>query len=175
MRHLTHADYVSMPWANGRGITIEMLRIEIGGGLLLRLSMATVSEDGPFSVFPNTERSLTVIQGPGFRLQGKDISLECRPLVPVAFPGDVAVRAVGTGGKVSEDFNVMTAAHLPKPEVTVLQNGGTMAARGGRLCLLALAPVTVNDRPVKRHDLVVWEDDMSVGPGGPAIAVRTVV
>ena len=72
MRHLTPSDYVAMPWANGRGQTVEMLR-EVGpdGGLLLRLSMASVVEDGPFSIFPGVERNLTVISGPGFDLLGE--------------------------------------------------------------------------------------------------------
>lgn len=175
MRHLTLADYIRMPWANGRGFTVEMLRIEIGGGLLLRLSLATVAEDGPFSVFPDTERVLTVVSGLGFQLKGRGITLDCKPLVPVAFPGDVPLHAVGTQGKVSEDFNVMTARHLPKPEVTVLHDGGPVMARGGRLSLLALGPVAVNELALKRHEMVVWEDDMAVGAGGPVIAVRTAV
>ena len=92
-RHLTPAKYTPMPWANGRGTTIEMLR-ENGpdGALRLRLSMASVVEDGPFSSFPGVERSLTVISGPGFDLVG-DSRFSALPMVPVAFPGDVPLAA----------------------------------------------------------------------------------
>jgi len=36
MRRLTTADYRVMPWANGRGTTVEMLREDGPEGLLLR-------------------------------------------------------------------------------------------------------------------------------------------
>jgi environmental stress-induced protein Ves len=159
-----------MPWANGRGTTVEMLREEGPEGLRLRLSMASVVEDGPFSVFPGIERNLTVISGPGFRLEGA-VALECRPLVPVAFPGDVAVRAADTGGVPSEDFNVMTARTLGRPAVTVLRNRAELAV-GGQLFLLALGAVIVNDLALSLHDLLMVEGAARVGPGAPVIAVR---
>ena len=41
MMHLTEADYREMPWANGRGNTVEMLRVDKPDGRLLwRLSRA---------------------------------------------------------------------------------------------------------------------------------------
>ena len=60
IRHLTKADYRTMPWANGLGQTVEMIRVEGDQGLLWRLSMASVVEDGDFSIFPGIERNLTV-------------------------------------------------------------------------------------------------------------------
>jgi environmental stress-induced protein Ves len=104
-----------MPWANGRGTTAELLREDGPEGLQFRLSMASVVGDGPFSMLPGIERTLTVISGPGFRLAGKGLSLICAPLVPVSFPGDLAMQAEGTGGLPSVDFNVMTARALPRP------------------------------------------------------------
>ncbi len=170
MRHLTLADYVRQPWANGRGTTVEMLREDVPTGLRLRLSMASVVEDGPFSIFPGIERNLTVISGPGFRLEG-DVARDCLPLVPVAFPGDMAVRAAGTGGVPSQDFNVMTARALPLPEVTVLRGGGTLAA-GGRLFLMALGPVAVNGQAAALHDLMMPDGAAEIQGDAPVIAVR---
>ncbi len=66
MLHLTPADYTEMPWANGKGVTVEMLRLIEGGALKWRLSRASVVEDGAFSLFSGGERHLTVITGPGF-------------------------------------------------------------------------------------------------------------
>ncbi|TKA96936.1 HutD family protein [Cereibacter changlensis] len=97
MRLLRAADFVPMPWANGRGVTVEMLRVEGPSGLLFRLSRASVVEDGPFSIFPGVERVLTVISGPGFDLLGER-RLRCDPLAPVAFPGDEALAASGVRG-----------------------------------------------------------------------------
>ena len=81
MKHLTPADYRTQPWANGRGQTVELLRLERDGVLHLRLSMATVAEDGPFSIFPGIDRNLTVISGPGFDLRGDGLALTCAPLL----------------------------------------------------------------------------------------------
>lgn len=170
MRHLTPADYRRMPWANGRGTTIEMLREDGPAGLHLRLSMASVVEDGPFSILPGIERNLTVISGPGFRLEG-DVRRDCLPLMPVAFPGDVAARAAGTGNVPSQDFNVMTARALPLPEVTVLRGGGLIAA-AGRLFLLALGPVVVNGQTAELHDLVIPDGAAEIQGSAPMIAVR---
>ncbi len=169
MKHLTPADYRVQPWANGRGQTVELLRLEQDGVLALRLSMATVAEDGPFSIFPGIDRNLTVISGPGFDLRGDGLALTCAPLMPVAFPGDVQVQATGTHNQPSDDFNVMTARHLPRPIVTV-EHDATLPA-GGTLYLFALGTASVNDRPMARHDLIIADGPAHISGAG-VIVVR---
>ena len=171
MRHLTTANYRTMPWANGRGTTVELLREDGPDGLLFRLSMASVIEDGPFSVFPGIERNLTVISGPGFRLDGPGLSLPCKPLVPVAFAGDLPLHAAGTGMIASVDFNVMTARALPRPDVTVHHAPVTLSA-GGTLYLFALDLGVINGLPVQRHDLVITKASARIDGAGQVIAVR---
>ncbi|MBC2836180.1 HutD family protein [Paragemmobacter straminiformis] len=170
MRVLRAGDYRQMPWANGKGVTVELAKAEKGGALLWRLSMATVAEDGPFSVFPAIERNLTVLDGPGFRLVGAGVDLDCLPLRPVAFAGDVPVRATGTGGQVSTDFNVMTARHLPKPQAWLPQ--GAVAA-GGLLAFFALGAAQVGGVALARHDLALTEGAADVA--GAVLAVRLFV
>ena len=171
MIHLTPADYSRQPWKNGRGITIELLHLrDPAGATLLRLSRASVVEDGPFSVFPGIERNLTVLSGPGFRLTGPGLNLRCDPLVPVAFPGDVEVMASETHGRQSDDFNVMTARHLPRPMVIVAQNSRLDA--GGTLALYALGPCRVNGEVVAQDDLILTEGPASLTGEGSVIAVR---
>lgn len=170
MIHLTPADYRSQPWKNGRGTTTELWRLDRDGQILVRLSRAAVVEDGPFSLFPGIERNLTVLSGPGFRLTGAGIDLRCEPLVPVAFPGDVEVTATETNGQQSDDFNVMTARSLPKPQVTLAQND-SLPARG-TLALYALSPCLVNGTAVSRDDLVLTEGPARLQGDWPVIAVR---
>jgi len=155
MQLLTPDTYRIQPWANGRGHTVELWRIERDGALLARLSMARVDQDGPFSLFPGIERNLTVISGPGFRLTGQGLDLDCRPLVPVAFPGDVPVSATGTSGGASDDLNVMTARRLPRPEVRVERAAALPA--GGTLALLALEDSRLNDHPLPRLHLALTD------------------
>lgn len=170
LHHLTPADYRTQPWKNGRGTTTELWRLERDGQLLVRLSRASVVEDGPFSLFPGIERNLTVLSGPGFRLTGPGIDLRCAPLVPVAFPGDVEVTASETDGQQSDDFNVMTARGLPQPRVLVAQNDSLSA--GGTLALYALGPCLVNGHAVHRNDLILTRGPARLQGDRPVIAVR---
>lgn len=170
MRHLTSADYVAMPWANGRGTTIEMLR-ENGrdGGLMLRLSMASVVADGPFSMFPGIERNLTVITGPGFDLVGESRTFAA-PLTPIAFPGDVALRATGVTAPCT-DFNVMTARAPQKPVVRIESDAEVAPPDGGRLAIFALEQGSASGKPVGRYDLIITQQKTRV-EGGPFIVVQ---
>lgn len=171
MRHLTPTDYRTQPWKNGRGTTIELLHLtDPAGGTLLRLSRASVVEDGPFSRFPGIDRNLTVLTGAGFRLTGPGLDLRCDPLVPVAFPGDVEVMATDTNGHPSDDFNVMTARRLPRPEVTVVRN--LSLPIGGSLALYALGPCTVNCARIATGDLLVTTEPAHLAGDGFLIAVR---
>ena len=164
--HLSAADFVTMPWANGKGTTVELLRVEREGRLILRLSRAMVVEDGAFSILPNIARILTVLSGPGFDLLGEGLHLPARPLHPVAFAGDVALRAVGVA-QPSEDFNVMTAADLP-PAMVAVHPAGT-SAQGA---LLALAAGRIGALDVARYDLVLTDQPLLADM--PVIAVQAV-
>jgi uncharacterized protein len=172
MLHLTQADYSTQAWKNGRGTTTELWRLERDGQLLVRISRAAVVEDGPFSLFPGIARNLTVLSGPGFRLSGAGLDFRCDPLVPMAFPGDVAVMATETNDQQSDDFNVMTARHLPLPDIRVARNGDLPAK--GKLALYALGPVCVNGRDVAVGDLILTDGSASLAGEGAVIAVRLV-
>jgi environmental stress-induced protein Ves len=151
IRFLTGADYRAVPWANGRGTTVEMLRIEQDGAVLLRLSRAAVVEDGEFSLFDGIDRNLTVISGPGFDLVGDD-RLAARPLQPVTFAGDVAIRAEGVTGPC-EDFNVMVRRGVVRAEVEVLSGG----VATGTTALFALGSVQAAGRIMEAHDLILTD------------------
>ena len=170
MRHLTPADYRNMPWANGRGMTVEMLRVPVEGALQWRLSRATVVEDGDFSIFPEVNRNLTVISGPGFDLAGPMGVLPARPLVPVAFAGDVPVRAVGVIAP-SDDFNVMTARGLGLSQVTVVRVGTAFSA-GGTLAVFALGKAVMGGVRMSCHDLIVTDQAVRIDPVSPVIVAR---
>ncbi len=55
-------------WRNGGGVTRELLALPEGGNWSLRLSVADIEADGPFSAFPGVARWFTVIEGAGVEL-----------------------------------------------------------------------------------------------------------
>ena len=162
--HLSTADFTAMPWANGKGTTVELLRVERDGRLILRLSRAMVVEDGAFSIFAGIARNLTVLSGPGFDLVGDGLHLPARLLQPVAFSGAVALRAVGVA-QPSEDFNVMTAADLPAAQVTVHPAGASVQG-----AVLALAAGRIGAVNVAQYDLVLTHEPLLADI--PVIAVQ---
>lgn len=170
--HLTPANYRVMPWANGRGTTTELARADEGGALLWRLSMATVAENGDFSVLPGVDRNLTVIEGPGFELTG-DRMLRADPMRPVAFPGDVAIAAAGVTG-TAIDFNVMTARGKRVARVQVAS--GDHRCQGDPLAIFALEPQTIalngTAHAAGRHDLLIARGEWDVNGSGRMILVE---
>jgi environmental stress-induced protein Ves len=100
----------AMPWKNGLGVTHELLREGDGAqGFALRLSVAEVSADAPFSRFEGVDRILTLLEGDGLRLRrddGRVVTLD-RVGEPFAFAGEDAWDCALLGG-VTLDFNVMT-------------------------------------------------------------------
>ena len=77
-----------------------------------------------------------------------------------------AVRAVGTDGAQSDDFNVMTARSLPRPEVTVEHDGAVLPA-GGTLCLFALGDGAGERRGAWRgNDLLIWDRETRIPGAG---------
>ena len=75
IRHLPHQSYVSMAWKNGRGSTDEICLLPPGAsrdGFDLRISRASIPEPGPFTAFPGVQRTITVIEGSGLKLDFGD-------------------------------------------------------------------------------------------------------
>jgi hypothetical protein len=101
----------SMPWRNGLGTTVELLKQDLSGetGFAWRLSMADVTTDGEFSNFSGYDRTLLLLEGNGLTLDcgGARHRLE-QPLQAARFRGEDATVATLHDGPV-KDFNVMTS------------------------------------------------------------------
>ncbi|UVK37462.1 HutD family protein [Mesorhizobium sp. AR10] len=112
MRILRAAEYRSMPWKNGGGVTTEVAVSPAGAGLDdfdWRVSMARVEGGGPFSGFAGVDRTLAVLQGEGIVLDiaGRPPAEMTRTSAPLAFPADVPTQATLIAGPIT-DLNVMT-------------------------------------------------------------------
>lgn len=168
IRFLDPATYRVMRWANGLGETVEMMRVEDEHGLVWRLSRATVTEDGPFSVFPGINRCLTVLTGSGFDLVG-DRTLRADPLVPVFFAGDEPISARNVR-EPCQDLNLMISRRLPTPEV-FWADGTVTPPEDGLLALYCHAAARVADTDLG-PDAVVLSDGPVTIAGGRVLVMR---
>jgi environmental stress-induced protein Ves len=140
---IQYASLHSAPWKNGGGCTTEIAIAPVGTGLDefdWRISLATISQDGPFSLFPGIERSLALVDGDGVLLDFGDERFVLSPSEPlIEFDGEDAVHATVTGQHTT-DFNVMTRRgrchHRLEPR---LVNGTATIQRRGGTTLLFLA------------------------------------
>ncbi|ASO72904.1 HutD family protein [Acinetobacter baumannii] len=57
-----------MLWKNGAGFTLEIARSQGEADFEWRISMADVTTSGPFSLFPNKQRIISVLDGQGMVL-----------------------------------------------------------------------------------------------------------
>jgi environmental stress-induced protein Ves len=103
------ASFRAMPWRNGLGTTIELLKQDLpdGEGFAWRLSMADVTTNGTFSNFSGYDRTLLLLEGNGLTLDcdGAIHRLE-KPLQSARFSGDDQTFATLHDGPV-KDFNIM--------------------------------------------------------------------
>jgi len=108
---IQYASLRPAPWKNGGGSTTEIAVHPANSGFDefdWRLSLATISQDGPFSSFPGIDRSLALVDGDGVLLDFGDERFVLSPSEPlIEFAGEAAVHATVTGDTTT-DFNVMT-------------------------------------------------------------------
>ena len=108
---IQYASLRSAPWKNGGGSTTEIAVSPAGAGLDefdWRVSLATISQSGPFSSFPGIDRSLALVDGDGVLLDFGDERFVLSPSEPlIEFAGEATVHAT-VSGQQTTDFNVMT-------------------------------------------------------------------
>lgn len=137
------ADAVPSPWRNGGGVTRQLLAWPGGEDWRVRISVADIAADGPFSRFPGIERWFAVLEGAGVDLrvgsQGQRLDPRSAPL---RFDGaeDADCRLVAGP---TRDFNLMAqpgrARLLRTAGHTRWQaSEGALVALYGHACLATL-------------------------------------
>ena len=97
-------------WKNGGGRTRELLAWPSAGDWRLRISMADIESDGPFSAFPGVTRWFSVIEGEGVVLSfGDSERAVARGDSPVEFDGGLAPGCRLVDGP-TRDLNLMVSA-----------------------------------------------------------------
>jgi environmental stress-induced protein Ves len=165
---IQYASLRPAPWKNGGGCTTEIAVAPSGAGFDefdWRISLATITQSGPFSSFPGIDRSLALVDGDGVLLDFGDERFVLSPSEPlIEFAGEDAVHATVTGA-LTTDFNVMTrrgrCRHRLEPLVV---RGSEALKRRSATTLLFLAEgesLTLSSARERiamvRYDVVVME------------------
>lgn len=108
MRIQRATDRQPQPWRNGRGVQYEIAANgEMPDGWTWKLSTADITEDVPFSVFPEVSRQFCVADGKGVELTIDGVAHRCEPGSITPFPGDAEVHARLLSGPMRA-LNLMT-------------------------------------------------------------------
>ena len=113
------SEFKKLRWKNGKGATTELAREDDESGeFRWRLSIAQVSENGPFSDFSGYHRSLLLLEGAGITLYHQNAGQDelLRQFDIAHFDGKGATRAELHDGPIV-DFNVMTRQGVCSAEV----------------------------------------------------------
>jgi len=124
------ARVTAQAWRNGGGVTRELLTWPAAQAWALRISVADIERDGPFSAFPGIERVFTVLEGDGVALAFDDGERrQAAPGdLPFRFDGGRAVQCT-LRGRATRDLNVMSVRKRGRASVDVARGGEARHAR----------------------------------------------
>lgn len=139
IRILRAVDRPAARWKNGGGVTREIAAGPEGAGMVdfgWRVSLAEVTADGPFSVFPGVDRTLTLAEGAGMDLRIAGVRrLVDRRLEPQRFPGDEPTDCRLLAGPVV-NFNVMYRRGMVSADTTVVRGERGLTVQPGETVLM---------------------------------------
>lgn len=188
LRIIRKAEYRTVPWKNGGGTATDIIASPEGAGyddFHWRLSGAHVGRDGPFSLFPEIDRTMVILNGEALTLHGvpggtgNDVTLT-RHSLPFAFPGDIPVTATLPAGPV-DNLNMMShRGHVQHSMWRLVAEGGisqTITPKQGATLLLFMergsASIEAGEESavLDEHDTAVVTRDVVVGMEGGAVVV----
>ena len=170
LTHLTSGDYRRVLWKNGGGMSTELLaEPNDAGGFLWRLSIAEVSQSGPYSDFTGYERTITLLDGAGFTLafdprgsNGAPAKRIVRPLKTYSFDGGWPTECTLVDGPIRH-FNLIAARSGGPARMSVLElDGGSsfLPASATTVVHLLYGRANVADREMQEGDTLRIDDSM---------------
>ncbi|WP_328683944.1 HutD/Ves family protein [Streptomyces sp. NBC_00343] len=177
IRALPASARTAVPWKNGGGVTREIAVWPEGAGMdafACRVSLAEVAADGPFSAFPEVDRTLTVVAGAGMDLTvGGERWLVNTRYEPRDFRGDVPTDCRLLDGPVV-NLNVMWRRGAgPAAASTAGSTTPTVAVVRGRLRVGAGALVVALDGTAEVAGLALGPyDAVQLGDEGAVLHAR---
>ena len=110
MQVLRASDYKMVPWKNGGGVTQDVLLLPAGAShddFDVRLSLAPISAEGPFSSFPGIDRHITRLSEARVILEFRGETRELKRLEPLYFDSVQQPRSLLPDG-AARVLNIMT-------------------------------------------------------------------
>ncbi len=145
----------AVPWANGGGVT-RVIADQPGA---FRLSLATLAQPGPFSLFPGVTRHFALVSG-CVELIGR---LDAQS-PPITFAGDMPVSATPHGPALA--LNLMVPADAPALRLERLTGVRPIDA----IAIFACEPLMIDDTiALDIHDTLLCNGAVRVS--GRALAV----
>jgi environmental stress-induced protein Ves len=179
---LRASDRVDLPWRNGGGTTTVVASSGAGAGSDLepdwRVSIATISEAGSFSVFPGVDRVLMPLSPMGLTLvvDGR-VRLVARHET-ISFAGEATVGAVDVTSE-GDDLNLMTRRGACDGSIELRRIEGAQsfaASVDGTVLLVVLdGDLSWTNRPLLERDTVLLPSGVTTElKGHGSVAVVTV-
>lgn len=140
------------------------------------VSFAWLDADAPFSVLSGIDRTITLVEGPGFALDvaGQALVVTAR-FVPTRFDGGATTTCAIAGP--SRVLNVMTQRGSFRHSVAILDRSGSIVPGGGPACVAVLLDGrgAIDGIDLGRLDAVCLDGaaELELSVGG-AVAVVTV-
>jgi environmental stress-induced protein Ves len=154
-------------WRNGAG-----RKADIAAGSDWLVGFAWLDADAPFSDYGGRDRTITLVEGPGFALDfglAHPALLVRRPYVPSAFDGGWPARCRVPDGPCMV-LNAMTARAAWTHRVTVATAGARVVPAAGGVAFLVVleGSVTIAGQTAGPRDTFCVEGATTLEAGGPA-------
>lgn len=152
------------PWRNGGGQTRELFAEPTGPDWTLRVSLADIEQDGPFSPFPGVQRHFAVLQGSGVELMLAGQALRLTPASEaLTFDGAAAPGCRLLGG-ATRDLNLMLRGR--PGELQRAQGDVVWQGRWAWRACFTVAPARLFGADGSVHELPAWSLALEL-PAGP--------
>lgn len=133
----------AQPWRNGGGVTRELLAWPQAAEWQVRVSVAEIEADGPFSAFPGVQRWFAVLQGAGVVLEQPGISRRLTPdSLPFEFDGAEAPGCRLIDGP-TRDLNLMARHGAGRARMQRARPGETLPGSARWRGLFCQAPAVL--------------------------------
>jgi len=154
------------PWRNGGGQTRELVAEPAGADWTLRVSLADIEQDGPFSSFPGVQRHFAVLQGPGVELALQGQTLQLTPASEALCFDGAAAPGCRLLGAATRDLNLMLRGR--PGELLRARSGAAWQAPWAWRALFSVGPAQLQTADGQTHALPAW----SLAQGLPAGPLR---